>query len=117
MPELPKSSEASSGLVIGVNTSSGNATHATEEEDLTGSKWNDEEEKKFYEDTMDLKEFVPKGVLGVDQEEKNSENDDIKKISQDLGALALGTEDGYVLTGARVSCFSFFLPVLQHQRL
>ena len=30
-----------------------------------GGMWEDEEERKFYEDIVDLSEFVPGGILGV----------------------------------------------------
>jgi regulator of nonsense transcripts 2 len=43
---------------------------------LTGGKWEDEEERRFFEDVQDLKDFVPRGVLGIDETDgKDSESD------------------------------------------
>lgn len=66
-----------------------------------GGKWEDEEEKRFYEEIQDLKDFVPSSVLGVDSSEadeveKNKENDriraekakdDVKKLEEELERL------------------------------
>jgi regulator of nonsense transcripts 2 len=42
----------------------------------SGGKWEDEEERRFFEDVQDLKDFVPRGVLGIDETEgKDSDND------------------------------------------
>lgn len=47
-------------------------TGQEQSEDITGlSKWEDEEERKFYEDIMDLKDFVPHSVLGIEDDGKN----------------------------------------------
>jgi len=42
-----------------------------ESEDVITSagKWEDEEERRFYEDIQDLKEFVPSSVLGTESGE------------------------------------------------
>ncbi|QRW21674.1 eukaryotic translation initiation factor 4G [Rhizoctonia solani] len=49
-------------------------------EDLpANSKWEDEEERRFYEDLPDLKDFVPKTVLGVDAVASKEERDSVAK--------------------------------------
>ncbi|KAG1734757.1 ARM repeat-containing protein [Suillus paluster] len=56
MPSLPTVSQKSDSIQIGANAVSG--------------KWEDEEERRFFEDIQDLKDFVPKSVLGIESEEK-----------------------------------------------
>lgn len=34
----------------------------------TRGKWEDEEERRFYEDIPDLKDYVPRGVLGIEDD-------------------------------------------------
>lgn len=38
----------------------------SEEMVVVGGKWEDEEERRFYEDVQDLKDYVPSSVLGID---------------------------------------------------
>jgi regulator of nonsense transcripts 2 len=66
-----------------------------------GGKWEDEEERRFYEEIQDLKDFVPSSVLGVDSSdvdevEKNKESnrilaekakEDVKKLEEELEKL------------------------------
>ncbi len=33
---------------------------------VVGGKWEDEEERRYYEDVQDLKDYVPSSVLGID---------------------------------------------------
>ena len=68
MPSLPTSSQKIDSILIGAN----NANHIGDEDDALhteGGKWEDEEERRFFEDVQDLKDFVPKSVLGVENEE------------------------------------------------
>ena len=60
MPHLPIST--SRGDSIGL--SSGNVNRTGEDEGYLGrgSQWEDEEERKFYEELIDLKNLLPKGV-------------------------------------------------------
>jgi len=49
---------------------------------VTGGKWEDEEERRFFEDLQDLKDFVPSSVLGLDnmvEEESDNDNDKVKE--------------------------------------
>ena len=47
-----------------------------------GGKWEDEEEKRFFEDIQDLKDFVPASVLGVEGTYEAGE-DDAKELAQE----------------------------------
>lgn len=60
MPHLP--ANTAKGDSIGV--SSGNANRGAEEDTYLGrgSQWEDEEERKFYEDLTDLKDLLPKSI-------------------------------------------------------
>ena len=49
---------------------------------VSGGKWEDEEEKRFFEDIQDLKDFVPASVLGVEGNYEAGE-DDAKEITQE----------------------------------
>lgn len=64
----------------------------------TGGKWEDDEERRFYEDVQDLKDFVPSSVLGIDvpaQEEHKEtaeqrldrEEEEVKKLEEELHKL------------------------------
>lgn len=48
----------------------------------SGGKWEDEEEKRFFEDIQDLKDFVPASVLGVEGSYEAGE-DDAKELAQE----------------------------------
>ena len=71
-----------------------------------GSKWVDEEERRFFEDIPDLREFVPASVLGVDaptqlddsskkEEEKDRverEKEEVRKLEEELKNLEIEGE-------------------------
>lgn len=40
--------------------------------------WEDEEERRFYEDVVDLGEFVPGGILGVKEKKKEEDKEEVK---------------------------------------
>ncbi len=46
-----------------------------EEFNASGAKWEDEEERRFFEDLQDLQDFVSKGQLGI-EEKSGSESSD-----------------------------------------
>jgi regulator of nonsense transcripts 2 len=84
MPHLPTTSHKSDSIQIGLNANA-QAGHETDEALATsGGKWEDEEERKFYEDIQDLKDFVPKSVLGINanDEEKPKEDEQAKKKAE-----------------------------------
>ena len=53
----------------------GNVGGEVDEEALRGGKWEDEEERRFFEDIPDLKDYVPKSVLGIEEEEVTEEKE------------------------------------------
>ena len=116
MPSLPTTSQKTDSILIGAN----NANHLGEEDDTLhteGGKWEDEEEKRFFEDVQDLKDFVPKSVLGVENEEGvegdkqetegearqkerlEREKEEIKKLEEELEGLKLSEGKDGVANG------------------
>ena len=67
----------------------------------SGGKWEDEEERRFFEDIQDLREVVPKSILGVEdvkdeKEEKGeeeverarkAEEEEVRKLEEELAGL------------------------------
>jgi regulator of nonsense transcripts 2 len=107
LPPLPTDSQKSDSILIGAN----NVNHWGEDSDdillTSGGKWEDEEERKFFEDIQDLKDFVPKSVLGVESDEtegdaktlereklerENAAND-AKKLEEELEVLKIHSEN------------------------
>lgn len=77
MPSLPSASQKNDSILL-LDGSSGLRLGGTE--DLpANSKWEDEEERRFYEDLPDLKDFVPKAVLGVEAIASKEERDALSK--------------------------------------
>ncbi|KDQ21888.1 hypothetical protein BOTBODRAFT_50425 [Botryobasidium botryosum FD-172 SS1] len=107
LPKLPSSSvQASSILVLDGSSRAGQE----DREDLTGlSKWEDDEERKFYEDIPDLKDFVPRSVLGIEddgkkdtgekseaeskEKEKARQEEEIRRLEQKMESLAVEKND------------------------
>ncbi|KAL4080360.1 armadillo-type protein [Scleroderma yunnanense] len=99
MPALPTTSYKSDSIQIG--TSGGSASDDAEDNLLTsGGKWEDEEERKFFEDIQDLKDFVPRNFLGIEDEgrgdaedkekaekEKTEAEAEAKRLEQELEGL------------------------------
>ena len=112
LPTLPTSTQSSSSIQIGSN---GNGLLSGDDEsDLTvlGGKWEDEEERRFFEDIQDLREVVPKSILGVEddkdddqdqekavedaEERRRAEEEEVKKLEEELAGLEV---DGNKLNG------------------
>ena len=77
MPTLPSATQKSDSIIV-----TGGGQQATQEDIyVTGGKWEDEEERRFYEDIQDLRDFVPKSVLGLAEVDKQAtgEKSDINK--------------------------------------
>ncbi|KAJ3790841.1 transcription factor [Lentinula aff. detonsa] len=66
LPNLPNDTRKADTLQIGVSNSNGLGSDDSDELYTTGGKWEDDEERKFFEEVQDLKDFVPKSVLGLD---------------------------------------------------
>ena len=58
-----------------------------------GGKWEDEEERRFFEEIQDLKDFVPSSVLGVENAEvdeaetKETERERAEKAKEEAKKL------------------------------
>ncbi|KAF8557593.1 ARM repeat-containing protein [Imleria badia] len=97
MPSLPTASQKSDSIQIG---SHAGGILADESEDVSlasGGKWEDEEERKFFEDIQDLKDFVPKSVLGIESEEEtdkaaDEEREKVEKEKAEVEAKKLEQE-------------------------
>ncbi|KAG8901047.1 hypothetical protein FRB99_005589 [Tulasnella sp. 403] len=109
MPNLPKPS-ANKGLGDSIAISLDSSSSIGRDEEWTpGGKWEDDEERRFYEELTDLKDFVPRNFLGIEADEepttslstsgKELDSDmDVKKLEeemQNLSATGVGpaTED------------------------
>jgi regulator of nonsense transcripts 2 len=105
LPPLPTASHKSDSILIGANT--GNPLGDGDEELLiSGGKWEDEEERRFFEDVQDLKDFVPKSVLGIGEEvgddskereerekvERERIQEEVKKLEEELEGLKVNGE-------------------------
>jgi regulator of nonsense transcripts 2 len=78
LPSLPTDSQKYDSILIG-----GNPSQAGQESDdpllISGGKWEDEEERRFFEDVQDLRDFVPASVLGIESDEKEKKENDKEK--------------------------------------
>lgn len=61
-----------------MNTNTGSLGDEVNDLTFSGGKWEDEEERRFYEDICDLKDFVPASVLGLG----NTEEADSEKVNE-----------------------------------
>jgi regulator of nonsense transcripts 2 len=89
MPTLPTSSSAGNSIQIGTSTG-GLLSDDSDEAAFAalGGKWEDEEERRFFEDIQDLREVVPKSILGIEEsteaiKENNESDTDAKKHAED----------------------------------
>lgn len=79
MPDLPTSATLSKGGLQIVESISS----FTVREDSQGvGIWDDEEEKRFYEDLIDLKEVVPGGLLGIKEKKEAGADESAVKASE-----------------------------------
>lgn len=94
LPTLPTASQKSDSILIGIGSSQIN--DELDDTYAVGGKWEDEEERKFFEDVQDLQDFVPSSVLGVDdmgdpaadqEREKETEKERIDKEKEEVKKL------------------------------
>jgi regulator of nonsense transcripts 2 len=109
MPTLPTSSSTGNSIQIGTNTGAFSSDDAEEAAFAAlGGKWEDEEERRFFEDIQDLREIVPKSILGIEdskdrdvvkeldesdaEAKKSAEDEEVKRLQEELAGLeARGT--------------------------
>lgn len=107
MPILPTQAPKTDSIQL---SSANGQDH--EEIFVVGGKWEDEEERKFFEDLQDLKDFVPKSLLGLDEKgertaddgtdlkeleerekkERERDEEDLKKVAEELSKLKIKEE-------------------------
>ena len=102
MPTLPTSSSTGNSIQIGTSTGGLLSDDADEAAFAAlGGKWEDEEERRFFEDIQDLREVVPKSILGIEESieavkennegdtnaKKNAEDEEVKRLRDELAGL------------------------------
>jgi regulator of nonsense transcripts 2 len=115
MPTLPTSSSTGNSIQIGTNTGALLSDDAEEAAFAAlGGKWEDEEERRFFEDIQDLREIVPKSILGIEdtkdivkechegeaEAKKNAEDEEVKKLQEELAGLE--AQDGTLRVNGKV---------------
>ena len=97
LPSLPTSSQNTTSIQIWTNSSSIN-DDADEISLGVTSKWEDEEERRFFEDIQDLRDLVPRSILGIEdkdsekaqeeiEEAKKREEEEVRKLEEELEGL------------------------------
>ena len=104
LPALPTASQKTDSILISNATS---INGDTDETIITGGKWEDEEERRFFEDIPDLKDYVPKGVLGIEEGEESASEEtkeareqlekerveaEVRKLEEELADLEVDDE-------------------------
>ncbi|KAI0824048.1 ARM repeat-containing protein [Trametes gibbosa] len=79
MPTLKTASQKTESIQIGMNTGSNILGGDTDDIIASGGKWEDEEERRFFEETPDLKDYVPRSVLGLEGETESEDVDGKEK--------------------------------------
>ncbi len=102
MPTLPTSSSTGNSIQIGTNTGGLLSDDADEAAFAAlGGKWEDEEERRFFEDIQDLREVMPKSILGIEESKeavqetnesdtdakKNAEDEEVRRLQEELAGL------------------------------
>lgn len=111
LPPLPTTSQKTDSILIGSNN-----THQFGEEMgdtliTSGGKWEDDEERRFFEDIQDLKDFIPRSVLGLEDADDDSDKskgkesdeeteriekekvaEEVRKLEEELEGLKLSEE-------------------------
>jgi regulator of nonsense transcripts 2 len=101
MPTLPTSSSTGNSIQIGTSTGALLSDDAEEAAFAAlGGKWEDEEERRFFEDIQDLREIVPKSILGIEdskdvkgldendaEAKKNAEDEEVRRLEEELAGL------------------------------
>ncbi|KAJ3724609.1 transcription factor [Lentinula raphanica] len=105
LPNLRSDTRKSDTLQIGVSSSNGLGGEESDETYTTGGKWEDDEERKFFEEIQDLKDFVPKSILGIDDPDNangeaseraadraQQEKEQMRKLDEELQRLEGDTD-------------------------
>lgn len=114
MPTLKTASQKTESIQIGMNTSSSLFGADVDETAASGGKWEDEEERRFYEEIPDLKDYVPRSVLGLEGEsdadtangeekerlEKEMVEEEFRKLEEELAEMKID-ENGQIVGNGR----------------
>lgn len=107
LPQLKTATQKTDSIQIGTNSRSLLGGDGDTDELPRGGKWEDEEERRFFEDIPDLKDYIPKGVLGIEegddsdseeakeskeQLEKERVEAEVKKLEEELADLEVSDE-------------------------
>ncbi|KAI0700874.1 ARM repeat-containing protein [Cytidiella melzeri] len=83
LPQLRTATQKTDSIQIGTNSRNLLGGDADADEIVRGGKWEDEEERRFFEDIPDLKDYVPRGVLGIEEDE-DSASEETKEARQQM---------------------------------
>ncbi|KAI0666624.1 ARM repeat-containing protein [Trametes maxima] len=107
MPTLKTATQKTESIQIGLNTGSNLLGADSEDVTTAGGKWEDEEERRFFEEIPDLKDYVPRSVLGLESDadlhtsdgeekermEKEMVEEEFRKLEEELAEMKID-EDG-----------------------
>lgn len=113
MPTLKTVSQKSESIQIGVNSGSNLLGGDSDELTGAGGKWEDEEERRFYEEIPDLKDYVPRSVLGIEgdgdeekaddkekeRQEKERVEEEVRKLEEELAEMKIDGDGGVTING------------------
>ncbi|THG98656.1 hypothetical protein EW026_g3557 [Hermanssonia centrifuga] len=109
LPKLKAASHKVDSIQIGGNTGGNLGGDIDLDEAARGGKWEDEEERRFFEDISDLKDYVPKGILGLEEDnesdseetkeekekkEKERVEEEVRKLEEELAGMEVSGEGG-----------------------
>lgn len=112
LPQLKTATQKADSIQIGTNSRSLLAGDTDSDDAVRGGKWEDEEERRFYEDIPDLKDYIPRGVLGIEEDEDSGSEEtkeareqrekerveaEVRKLEEELADLEVDNE-GHVVS-------------------
>ena len=113
MPTLKTASQKSESIQIGMNTGLGGLGGDGDEMTGGGGKWEDEEERRFFEEIPDLKDYVPRSVLGLEgdgdetkddgkekeRKEKERVEEEVRKLEEELAEMKIDADGNVIING------------------
>ena len=113
MPTLKTASQKSESIQIGLSNGLGGLGGDADEITGGGGKWEDEEERRFYEEIPDLKDYVPRSVLGLEDDgdeekddskekerkEKERVDEEVRKLEEELAEMKIDADGNIIVNG------------------